>query len=328
MCVCVCHGLATECLPWNHGLLRGALARHRRSRIATECGIHGWPFFEVNAWGQGASFSRASCGDTSLDSLIVTVCVSVTHGSPAEPLSCKKNWIFAIFGNHFLVQNLTPMRPVAIVLHAPSCSTFESSGASATQGSRRRRHAVNMIPPHNKLQELVSRHPAVAGFDCQEHRVQTCYNMSLLQAVPIVIHRVGLPLLPLPLPTPSPVHWPPGVWISYGDVCNDVKISHCRLVRVRFVFGKRWGGVPLRCALTTSIGGLIWSCNPHAKGIFEISFSWLFYRNPTLLFYLKIFGIVCSELLKCVCLGVWGFCTCWASLGTYQFWNLTSATFR
>ena len=92
--------------------------------------------------------------------------------------------------------------------------------------------------------------------------------MSLLQTAPIVIHRVSLPLLPLPSPTPSPVSWPSGVWISYGDVCNDVKISQCRLVRARFVFGKRWGGVPLRCALKTSIGGLIWSCNLHAKGIF------------------------------------------------------------
>ena len=30
------------------------------------------------------------------------------------------------------------------------------------------------------------------------------------------------------------------------DADDDVKISQCRLVRVRFVFGKRWGGVPLR----------------------------------------------------------------------------------
>ena len=53
-------------------------------------------------------------------------------------------------------------------------------------------------------------------------------------------------------------------------MCKDVKISQCRLVRVRFVFEKRWGGVPLRCALKTSIEGLIWSCNLHAKSIFEI----------------------------------------------------------
>ena len=39
------------------------------------------------------------------------------------------------------MQNLTPMGPVAFVLDAPSCSNFESSGASATQGSHRRRHA-------------------------------------------------------------------------------------------------------------------------------------------------------------------------------------------
>ena len=51
-------------------------------------------------------------------------------------------------------------------------------------------------------------------------------------------------------------------------------------------------------------------------------------RNPTLLFSLKILGIVCTELLNCDCFGIWGFCTCWASLEAHQFWNLTSATFR
>ena len=44
--------------------------------------------------------------------------------------------------------------------------------------------------------------------------------------------------------------------------------------------------------------------------------------------YLKIFEIVCTELLNCDCLGVWGFCTCCASLEEYQFGNVTSATFR
>ena len=51
-------------------------------------------------------------------------------------------------------------------------------------------------------------------------------------------------------------------------------------------------------------------------------------KKLTLLFSLKIFEIVCTELLNCDCFGVWGFCTCCASLEEYQFGNLTSATFR
>ena len=51
-------------------------------------------------------------------------------------------------------------------------------------------------------------------------------------------------------------------------------------------------------------------------------------RSPTLLFSLKIFEIVCTELLNCDCFGVWDFRTCWASLEEYQFGDLTSATFR
>ena len=38
-------------------------------------------------------------------------------------------------------------------------------------------------------------------------------------------------------------------------MCNDAKICQCLLViRVRFVFGKRWRGVPLRGRLEVSSG--------------------------------------------------------------------------
>ena len=38
------------------------------------------------------------------------------------------------------------------------------------------------------------------------------------------------------------------------EVCNDVKICQCLLVRVCFVFGRRWGGMPLRDRLEVSSG--------------------------------------------------------------------------
>ena len=58
-----------------------------------------------------------------------------------------------------------------------------------------------------------------------------------------------------------------------------------------------------RCALKTSIGGLIWSCNLHAKGVFEILFSWLFY---SMLAYWRTYAHLTAHLTaRVVSLAMW-----------------------